>query len=171
MVSFKHLLILFLVIALSFAVNGENALQEIYAQHPVFHGSKTVAGFHVELTVEPTPIEPGTLTKFGTVFRNAETGEPASEVPHTMVLTKDGDVIFRESTTSADYIHEFMFSEEHKGTLTILIENVNDSGESAEFSLTVVPEFPMSAMFAMTSLLVIMLVILRSKGFSSALKN
>lgn len=32
--------------------------------------------------------------------------------------------------------------EEHAGPLTVLISNVNDTGEDAEFSIVVVPEFP-----------------------------
>lgn len=140
------------------------SLQDAFAQYPAFHGKKTVAGFHVEITVEPIPIEPGVLTKFGTEFLDAVTGELAEEVPHTFVLMKD-EVIFKEFTTSTSYIHEFRFAEEHKGSLTVLIEDVNNSGESVEFSLTVVPEFPLSATLTMGAVLATMFVILRFKGF------
>ncbi len=164
----KFFLILFLVATTAFIINSDTVLPNVFAQHPehpVFHGSKTVAGFHIELTVEPTPIEPGVLTNFGTVFTDAMTGEPVSEVPHTFVLAKGGQVIFRESTDSANYLHEFRFTEEDKGPLTILIENVNNSGENAEFSLMVIPEFPLTATFTMTAVLAVMFVILRFKDF------
>ncbi|MEM2759391.1 MAG: hypothetical protein QXU32_04975 [Nitrososphaerales archaeon] len=134
-------------------------------KHPAFHGTKTVAGFHVELTVDPTPIEPNVITKFGTRFMDATTGELASKVPHTLVLMRDGEMIFRESTDSASYLHEFSFMEEHQGPLTVLIENVNNSGENADFSLMIVPEFPLGVMFIMGSMLAIMFVILRVRGF------
>lgn len=153
----------FLVFAVSLAAI---ALPQAFAQHDQhvessFHASKEVAGFHVELTVEPVPIEPGKLTRFGTVFRDVTTGEPASDVPHTFILLKGEQVVFRESTSSAHYMHEFMFVEEHKGPLTVRIEDVNASGENVEFSLTVVPEFPVSAIFVMSAVLVTMLALTR----------
>ncbi|MCS6768054.1 MAG: hypothetical protein RMJ59_07155 [Candidatus Nitrosocaldus sp.] len=39
-------------------------------------------------------------------------------------------------------MHEYTLMEEHAGPLTVLISNVNDTGEDAEFSIVVVPEFP-----------------------------
>lgn len=153
------------IVVATLTVGSMISLQDAFAQHPAFHGKKTAAGFHIEITVEPMPIEPGVLTKFGTEFLDAVTGELAEEVPHTFVLMKDDDIIFKEFTTSASHIHEFRFAEEHKGSLTVLIENVNNSGENVEFSLTVVPEFPLSATLTMGAVLATMFVILRFKGF------
>jgi hypothetical protein len=167
MTVLQYFLIPFLVIVAAFAMNSEIVLPYVLAQHPehpVFHGSRTVAGLHLELTVEPVPIEPGVLTKFGTIFTDAATGEPMLEVPHTFVLVKDDHVIFRESIKSASYIHEFSFAEEHQGQLNILIENVNDSGENIEFSLMIIPEFPLGSVFAMTAMLAIMFTILRFRN-------
>jgi hypothetical protein len=152
------------IVIATLTVGSIISLQDAFAQHPAFHGKKTAAGFHVEITVEPIPIEPGVLTKFGTEFLDATTGELAEEVPHTFVLMKD-EVIFKEFTTSASHIHEFRFVEEHEGSLTVLIEDVNNSGENVEFSLTVVPEFPLSATLAMGAVLATMFVILGFKGF------
>lgn len=116
--------------------------------------------------MQHAPIEPGVLTSFGTIFRDAVTGEPVVEVPHTFTLIKGDQVIFRESTTSASTLHEFRFAEEHKGQLTVTIENVNDSGENAEFNLTVIPEFPLSALLVTSAVLAIMLIIMRLKGLN-----
>jgi len=154
-------------IATIFALSAGIIMPDAFAQQDkvtIFHASKTVAGFHIELTVDPGTIEPDVLTKFGMVFRDAATGEPALEVPHTLLLIKNEHVIFRESTTSANYLHEFRFTEEQKGPLTVVIENVNNSGESAEFNLTVVPEFPLGTLFVMTGVLAMMLVIMRLKS-------
>jgi hypothetical protein len=60
-----------------------------------------------------------------------------------------------------------MFTEEQKGQLTVVIDNVNNSGESAEFNLMVVPEFPFGAFFVMTGVIAMMLIIMRLKGFKS----
>jgi hypothetical protein len=142
------------------------ALQHASGQHDheaSFHATETVADFHVELTIDPGTIEPGVLTKFGMIFRDTVTGKPALEVPHTFLLIIDDQVIFRESITSANYLHEFTFTEEQKGPLTVVIENVNNSGENARFSLMVVPEFPFSALLVMTGVTSMMLVIMRLK--------
>lgn len=151
------------VLALNISIILPDALAQ-QDEEAGFHASKIVAGFHIELTVDPGTIEPSVLTKFGMVFRDAETGEPALEVPHTFMLIKDDQVIFRESVTSANYLHEFRFTEEQKGPLTIVIENVNNSGESVEFNLMVVPEFSFNALFVMTGVLAIMLVIMKLNG-------
>ena len=165
----RHLLKAYfcLTIAATFTANANIVLPDAFAQQDKeasFHASKIVAGFHVELIVDPGTIEPSILTKFGTVFRDTVTGEPALEVPHTFMLINNDRVIFKESTTSANYLHEFRFTEEQKGPLTVVIENVNNSGESAEFNLMVVPEFLFSALFVMTGALGMILVIMRWKG-------
>ena len=155
------------VITTAFFASVPNfALQDAFGQHDheaSFHATETVAGFHIELTIDPGTIEPGVLTKFGMIFRDTATGKPALEVPHTFLLIINDIVIFRESITSANYLHEFTFTEEQKGPLTVVIENVNDSGESARFNLMVVPEFPFSALLVMTGVTGMMLVIMRLK--------
>jgi hypothetical protein len=159
----NHVLLILLIVA-CLSPTSNIILPDAFAQgpeHRPFHGTQTVAGYHVELTVEPMPIEPDALTKFGTVFSEAATGEHASVVPHSFVLLKDGKIIFRESTENAHYMHEFRFAEEHKGALTVLIENINNSGENAEFSLTVVPEFPVSTVIAMAAAIMTFLIVLR----------
>lgn len=156
-----------LSIACIFALFSSIILQDVFAEQgkeAAFHTSKIVAGFHIELTVEPATIEPNIPTKFGMIFIDSMTGEPAATVPHTLLLIKDERVIFREFTTSATYLHEFTFTEEQKGPLTVVIENVNNSGENAEFNLMIVPEFPLGVLFVTTGVLVIMLVIMRLKN-------
>lgn len=153
-----------LVAVMVFLVGNGIAAHDAFSQnadHSAFHGTKTVAGYHIELTVSPMPLEPGVLTRFGTVFYDAATGKTAEVVPHTFVLMKEGEVIFRESTEDAKHLHEFRFVEEHKGSLTVLIENINDSGESAEFSLTVVPEFPLNTFLAVAVSVGVMLAVTR----------
>lgn len=108
------------------------------------HASSTVAGLHVELVVEPAVIEPNMPTRFSLEFMDSITGELKDIVPHTFVILKDGSVIFEEHASHAGYVHEFVFDEEHKGPLTILVRDINNTGEDAEFSITVVPEFPVA---------------------------
>ncbi|MCS7141298.1 MAG: hypothetical protein NZ888_03835 [Candidatus Nitrosocaldus sp.] len=116
------------------------------------HSASTVAGLHVELIVEPATIEPNVPVRFSHEFMDSITGELKDTVPHTFMLVKDGSVIFEEYAEHADYVHEYTFMEEHAGPLTVLISNVNDTGEDAEFSIVVVPEFP-TAMIVMVGAL------------------
>ncbi|MEM0367097.1 MAG: hypothetical protein QW776_01340 [Candidatus Nitrosocaldus sp.] len=115
------------------------------------HASSTVAGLHVELIIEPATIEPNIPVRFSLEFMDSITGELKDTVPHTFLLLKDGSVIFEEHTEHAGYVHEFIFSEEHKGPLTVLVRDVNNTGQDAEFSITVVPEFPTVMVVMMTA--------------------
>jgi hypothetical protein len=152
---------LIIVILALFVVTVPNVSAQEHGEHNgSFHASKIVAGFHIELTVEPSPIEPDMPTKFSMVFRDSETGEDVTIVQHTFMLKRDSTTIFEETTSSASYIHEFLFTEEQEGPLTVVIANVNDSGESAEFNLMVVPEFP----YALLTISVMMSVMLAFKS-------
>lgn len=117
------------------------------------HAASTVAGLHVELIVEPAVIEPNLPVRFSHEFMDSVTGELRDVVPHTFVIMKkDGSIIFEEYAEHAGYVHEFIFKEEHKGPLTIMIRDVNNTDEDAEFTINVVPEFP-TAMIVMVTLL------------------
>lgn len=96
------------------------------------------------MIVEPATIEPNIPVKFYHVFMDSITGELRDTVPPTFVVVKDGNVIFEEYAEHAGYVHELVFSEDHKGLLTVMIRDVNNTGEDAEFSITVVPEFPIT---------------------------
>ena len=50
------------------------------------------------------------------------------------------------------------------GAFTLLITNVNFSGESAEFHLSVVPEFPVGILIATGVMIAGMLALVRYKG-------
>jgi|GEM_PF-1353544 len=109
----------------------------------MIHGSKSILSMHVELMVEPEVIEPNKVVTFYVKFMDNVTGEVLNDVPHTLVLvTSDGKELLREHAERADYKHRFVFGEEHKGQLMVRIEDINNSDESIEFPLTVVPEFP-----------------------------
>ncbi len=107
------------------------------------HASNTIAGLHIELIVEPATIEPNIPVKFSHKFIDSVTGELRDVVPHTFMIMSDGVVIFEEYSEDAAYVHRFTFNEEQTGPITIMISDVNNTGEDAEFSITVVPEFPL----------------------------
>lgn len=115
------------------------------------HAASTVAGLHVELIVEPAVIEPNMPVRFSHEFMDSVTGELRDIVPHTFVIMKDGSIIFEEYAEHAGYVHEFIFKEEHKGPLTIMIRDINNTDEDAGFTINVVPEFPAAMIVMITA--------------------
>jgi len=126
------------------------------------HGSKTVAGLHVELLTDRTEFEPDVPAKLWLKISDAVTGAPLEKAPHELVIISNGNEILRESHDSPSHVHEYTFAEEQKGPVTIRIENLNNTGENLEFGMTVVPEFPF-AILAMTGLVAFTVLIARIK--------
>jgi hypothetical protein len=127
------------------------------------HGSQTVVGLHVELLTDRTEFEPGIPAKLWLRISDAVTGAPLEKVPHELVIMSDGKEVLRESHDSPSYMHEYTFTEEQKGSVTVSIENLNNTGENLEFGVTVVPEFPLGAILAMTGLVTVMVLVTRVK--------
>ncbi len=132
------------------------------------HGSKTVAGLHVELLTDRTEFEPGVPAKLWLKISDAATGALLEKAPHELVIISNGNEILRESHDSPSHIHEYTFAEEQKGQVTIRIENLNNTGENLEFGVTVVPEFPF-AILAMTGLVAFMVLAMRIKKIKTIL--
>lgn len=129
----------------------------------VMHGMQTVAGLHVELHTDPGTLEPDIPVKFWFQITDAATGKPLDKVPHDFVLISNGKEIFREFKDSPSYIHEYKFTKEQTGSLTVKLENLNNSGEDIEFVSTVVPEFPFAFIIAPVAIgLMVTLVRLKS---------
>jgi len=132
------------LIVTSFSIMNNYSYAAGDAEHTgMIHGGKSVLNMHVELMVEPGVIEPNRVVAFYAKFMDNVTGELLNDIPHTLVLvTSDGKELLREHAERADYRHTFVFGEEHKGQLIVRIEGINNTDESLEFPLTVIPEFP-----------------------------
>jgi len=126
------------------------------------HGSKTVAGLHVELLTDRSEFESGVPAKLWLKISDAATGDLLEKAPHELVIISNGNEILRESHDSPSHIHEYTFTEEQKGPVIIRIENLNNTGENLEFGVTVVPEFPF-AILAMTGLVAFIVLAARIK--------
>ncbi len=136
------------------------------AEHTsMLHGSKSVLNMHVELMVEPEIIEPNRTVTFYAKFMDNVTGELLNDIPHTLVLiTSDGKELLREYAERADYRHTFVFGEEHEGQLIVRIEGINNTDESIEFPLRVIPEFPYAiAAIVMAGTIALALIVNRSR--------
>lgn len=146
------MMILLLSLGMGYAQGMEDGAHDKGRMHDAskLHAASTVAGLHVELIVEPAVIEPNMPVRFSHGFMDSVTGELKDIIPHTFVIMKDGSIIFEEYAEHVGYVHEFIFKEEHKGPLTIMIRDINNTDEDAEFTINVVPEFP-AAMIVMVT--------------------
>ncbi len=140
----RLILILVVVLALISTISNHSyAVEHDEEEHTsTIHGGKSVLNMHVEL-IAPEVIEPGKVITFSTRFMDNVTGELLNDIPHTLVIVaSDGRELLREHAERADYIHTFVFGEEYKGQVMVRLEDINNTNESIEFALTVVPEFP-----------------------------
>jgi len=97
----------------------------------------------VDLSWDPTIVEPGKDTKFIYTFRNAKTGEPLRNTSYDFILIQDGKQIYKKSGNAqigGDYT-DYTFSDEQSGHTRIRFENLRGTDMSTEFGLMVVPEF------------------------------
>ncbi|MBI5146124.1 MAG: peptidase [Thaumarchaeota archaeon] len=115
----------------------------------------------VDLSWDPTIIEPGKNTKFIFTFRNAKTGETIRNTSYDFIIVQNEKQIYKKSGNAqvgGDYA-DYKFSEEQSGHTKIRFEKLRGTDMSTEFGLMVVPEFG-SIVFvtftvAMSSILII----------------
>ncbi|WP_076613374.1 PEFG-CTERM sorting domain-containing protein [Candidatus Nitrosotenuis chungbukensis] len=115
----------------------------------------------VDLSWDPTIIEPGKDTKFIFTFRNAKTGETLRNTSYDFIIIQNEKQIYEKSGNArvgGDYA-DYKFSEGQSGHTQIRFEKLKGTDMSTEFGLMVVPEFG-SIVFviftiAMSSILII----------------
>ncbi|MGH9923380.1 MAG: hypothetical protein ACRD38_11570, partial [Nitrososphaerales archaeon] len=103
----------------------------------------------VRISWSPINIEAGVPTNFKIETLDPETDEPTStKLYDSMLFDPDGKHVdaSHRSLQSKD-IQTYTF--ETTGTFTLRLENINNTGQSVEFSLIVVPEFPMGVVAAL----------------------
>lgn len=97
----------------------------------------------VDLSWDPTIIEPDKDTKFIFTFRNAATGETLRNTSYDFIIVQNEKQIYKKSGNAqvgGDYA-EYKFSEEQSGNTQIRFEKLRGTDMSTEFGLMVVPEF------------------------------
>jgi hypothetical protein len=99
--------------------------------------------YHIMLSSNPTSIEQGKPTTFVASFMDTRTGAMI-DVTYDFVLEKDGKEIVRKpgSTTGSIASELFTFTESQKGSVTLRLENISKTGESADFTLRVGSQLP-----------------------------
>ncbi|MFY3741942.1 MAG: plastocyanin [Candidatus Nitrosomirales archaeon] len=129
----------------------------------------TPLGVKVTLTWTPDTIEPTKETTFTLKFFD-KSGSPINDATYDFMLLREGSHITHRSLQSISQgtsVEKVTFKEDQTGSVTLRLENINlTSGETAEFSIQVVPEFPISVAIVMASMFAIMtLVNYRYKSF------
>jgi hypothetical protein len=97
----------------------------------------------VDLSWEPTTIEPNKNTKFIFTFRDAKTGDLLRNTTYDFLILQNGKELYKKSANAqigSDFA-DYTFSEYQKGQTSIRFENLRGSDRSTEFNIFVVPEF------------------------------
>lgn len=98
---------------------------------------------HAMISWSPTIIEPAKTTSFTFNFMDMRTNAPINDAKYDLVLLKDGKEIARRQGQLLAGVgsEQFTFKESEVGALTLRLENINNTGESVDFNIQVVPEF------------------------------
>ncbi len=110
--------------------------------------------FHGMLTLSPISVDLGKTTTFTFSFMDPSMSTTFRDVTYDFVLVKDGQEITRKQgqTLAGVASEQFTFSESHAGSVTLRLENINNSGESIRFPFVVTPEFPVSLIVLLMAL-------------------
>lgn len=104
--------------------------------------------FQVDLSWDPTIIEPDKNTKFIFTIRDPVTLDPLRRSSYDFVLIQNGKEIHRTSGVAqiGGGFEDYTFSEDSTGPVIVRFENIRGTGESTEIVVVVVPEFGPIAM-------------------------
>jgi hypothetical protein len=107
--------------------------------------------FHATLSWTPTVIEPDRATSFTFDFMDVRTSTLLRDTTYNLLLLKDGQEILKRERKTVGGVgsEQFTFTGSHMGSVTLRLENINNTGESIDFNMQVVPEFPLSTIFVM----------------------
>jgi len=61
-------------------------------------------------------------------------------------------------------VQDYTFTKEQAGSVLLLIENINNTGESAPLLFTVVPEFPLGPFVAMIAVISVVIAITKIRS-------
>ncbi|RMF29000.1 MAG: hypothetical protein D6752_06690 [Candidatus Nitrosothermus koennekii] len=100
----------------------------------------------VEVQWSPIEIDVGQDTFFKLTFKDPNTGEVLKDVKYDIMLMDSEGNMIAESHRSAQTKEIQIYRFDEPGSYTLMLKNVNDTGESAMISLKVVPEFPLAAL-------------------------
>ncbi len=98
----------------------------------------------VQLMWNPMKIEPGNKITFELKLLDPRTGNTLNNINYDFMLIKDGEQLtHRASQKTVDGLstQEFRFDPSQQGSVRLRLENINNTSESVEFPINVLPEF------------------------------
>lgn len=133
----------------------------------------TNKSFKIQVIWEPTEIKPNQIVRFDIKFMNYVTNQPIGNVYYDFAVTKDEQVIkeLRKSFAidgTATHTVEFPSS----GSFSVMVnvlgigDFVEQQNERVSFDVKVVPEFPLSSVIVMASIVGLMIAITRFTAMS-----
>ncbi len=126
------------------------------------------SSYKVQVLWEPTEIKPNQIVRFEIKFLNYITNELVNDLYYDFMVTKDGQTIKELSnsfTMNGMATHTAEFPSTGSFSVAINVLGIGDflepQNESIAFDLKVVPEFPLSSMIVMASIVGIMIALTR----------
>ncbi len=82
------------------------------------------------------------------------TDQPLEKSSFDFVVIQNGREVYRNSTSSGTggSFVDYTFTKDQEGPITIKLENIDNSGESAEESIVIVHEFPFGPLAVLLAL-------------------
>ncbi|MEM2759398.1 MAG: hypothetical protein QXW73_01225, partial [Nitrososphaerales archaeon] len=123
----------------------------------------------VELSLSPFPVEPQQETKMHIRFLQKGKDTVQQHIDYKIFVEKDGIEVFRiplTHTNPGEVTIPYSFTSTGNFMIGVDVEGILFQPipkETAVFSVTVVPEFPVSVMFVTAAILALMLLIIRFK--------
>jgi hypothetical protein len=139
----------------------------------------TTDGSHLILTWDPVDIQPNSTVNFGLEVRDAN-NSPLQNVAYDFVIKDaDGQILqeFNNQLAQAGTAtHPVTFNSTGPKTITVTINSVGSRPtgqiiQATDFNISVVPEFPISAVVISAAMIGLVVVIMRAKGLGINHRN
>lgn len=144
---------------------------------PITIPSQTTDGkegsYDVDLTWIPADLLPDEESEFIFTIYEKNSKIPILDAYYEFVLIKDNKEILRKDgiAPAGGYFEDYVFSEEHAGTVLVRLDKINNSDEYAEISVNVVPEFGLLALLVLGVAFVIVVIMSKTGGKLPAYRN
>lgn len=113
----------------------------------------------VDFTWIPENLQPGESEFIFTIYD--KDNQPVRNAKYDFVLIQNDQEIYRKSgiASAGGSFEDFTFFEKNKGTVTLRIENINQSKEHVEIPISITPEFPLGWLLVICILFSMMIVL------------
>jgi hypothetical protein len=126
----------------------------------------------VQLELGAERIEPGNKIMFSMRFLDEKTNDMLNNVSYDFMLIHNGEHILHRASQVAENgmgVQEFTFEQAQQGSVTLRLEKINNTDQSVEFSINVVPEFPAGMMILLAGVFATMII--AKRGFRRNIKT